>query len=96
MDDAIYGRVRGEDAVELVLLGHVGLVEGRPLPADQFDAVEGDLGRIVEAVDNDDVVAILEEGQHGEGSDITRATIEFCQPAVVLCQYFRVRGLPCD
>lgn len=74
MDDAIDLGVGGEDLVESGLVGDVGLVEAGPLAADELDAVEGDLGRVVETIDNDDVVAVLQQGQRGERADVARAT----------------------
>lgn len=70
MDDAVDGRVLLEDGVERRLVRHVGLVEEGPLAAEELDAVEGHDGRVVQAVDDDHVVAVLEEGERREGADV--------------------------
>lgn len=62
LDDAVNGGVLLEDLVEGGLVGDVGLVEDRALPADQLHAVEGDLGGVVEAVDDDNIISVFEEG----------------------------------
>ncbi|POR37440.1 Putative quinone oxidoreductase [Tolypocladium paradoxum] len=74
VDDAVNGRVLGKHVVEGLVVRHVDLVKVGPAAAEQLDAVDGDLGRVVEAVDNDDIVAVLEESQGGEGADVARAT----------------------
>ncbi|KAJ6444934.1 LOW QUALITY PROTEIN: putative quinone oxidoreductase [Purpureocillium lavendulum] len=74
VDDAVDGGVLGKDLVEALLVGDVDLVEGGPATAEKLDAVEGDLGRVVEAVDNDDIVAVLEEGEAREGANVAGAT----------------------
>lgn len=63
MNDAVNGRVLGEDIVNGLLVGDVDLVEVRAAATEQLDSVEGHFGRVVQAVDNDDVVAVLEEGE---------------------------------
>ena len=70
MDDAVDGRVLLEDGVERRLVRYVDFIEKGPLAAEELDAVEGHDGRIVEAVDDDDVVAVLEEGERREGADV--------------------------
>lgn len=74
MDDAVNGRVLGEDVVEGLLVGDVDLVEVGATAAEQLDAVEGNLGRVVQAVDDDDIVAVLEEGQRRERANVARST----------------------
>ena len=72
VDNAVDLGVLGEDGVESGLVSDVDLVEDRAAAADQLDAVEGDLGRVVEAVDDDDIVAVLEEGEGREGPNVAR------------------------
>lgn len=74
MNNAVNRRVLREDIVQCWLVGDVNFVEDGPLAADQLDAIKGDLGGIVEVVDDDDIVAVLEEYQRGEGADVASAT----------------------
>ena len=74
MDDIVNVGVLVKDLVEGHLVGQIGLVELGAAAAEELDAVEGDLGRVVETVDNDDIVAILKQGEGGEGADVARST----------------------
>ena len=76
MNDTVDFRMPGEDAVESGLVGHVGLIKGGALAAYQLDAVDGDLGRVVEVVDNYDIVAVLEEGEGRERANIASAAAQ--------------------
>lgn len=76
MNDAVNLRVLGEDIIESALVGDVELVESRTASADFLNSVEDIFERIVQAVNNDDVVAILEEGKSGEGANVASATAE--------------------
>jgi hypothetical protein len=51
-----------KDLVQRRLICNVAFVEGRPLAADELDAVYDFLGGIVEVVDDDDLVVGFEEG----------------------------------
>ena len=73
VNDRVNGGVLGEDIVEGLLVGDVDLVEVGAAAADELDAVEGDLGGVVEVVDNDDVVAVLKENQRREGANVARS-----------------------
>lgn len=53
--------MRLEDLLEARLVGDIDLVEGGPLAAQQLDAVQADLGGVVQAVDDNHIVAVLEE-----------------------------------
>ena len=55
-----------EDLVEASLIGDIQLVELGTLATDELDAVDSDLGGVVEAVDNNNIVAVLEEGEGGK------------------------------
>lgn len=70
VDDAVNGRMLGEDSVEGRLVRDVDLVEVGTAAADELDAVEGHLGGVVEVVDNDDVVAVLEQSERREGANV--------------------------
>lgn len=74
MNDAVDLGMLGEDFVEGLLIGHVHVVEDGSLAADEFDAVERDLGRIVEVISDDDIVVVLEKSKRGERPDIASAT----------------------
>ena len=76
VNDTVDRRMRLEDLVEGAFLSEVGLVEDGPLAADGLDAVEGDLGGVVEVVYDDDLIAMLEEGEGGEGPDVSSTTIK--------------------
>lgn len=76
MNDTVDLGVRSKHLVELLVVGDVGLVELGPLAADELNAVQGDLGRVVETVYNDDLVAILQEGKRCEGANVASATVE--------------------
>jgi hypothetical protein len=54
-------RVLIEHLVQRNFIGDVKFIEFRPLPADEFDAVDDFLGRVVEVVNNDDLVIGLEK-----------------------------------
>jgi hypothetical protein len=51
-------------------------VERGPPAADELDAVECDLGRVVQVVDDDDIVVVLEERERREGANVAGATVE--------------------
>jgi hypothetical protein len=55
-----------EHCIQPFFICDVDFVELGSLSADQLDAVEGDYGGVVERVDNDDSVAMLEEGKARE------------------------------
>lgn len=74
MDDAVDGGVLGKHLVQSLLVGDVNLVEVGTAAGQQLDAVEGDLGGVVEAVDNDDIVAGVQQSQSCEGADVARST----------------------
>lgn len=59
MNHTVDIRVSGKDLVKASLIRDVDLVEVRSLAAEEFDAVEGDLGGVVQTVDDDDFVAML-------------------------------------
>lgn len=74
MDDTVNGGVLRKDLIDGLLVGDVNSVEFRTTAAKDLDAVKGDLGRVVEAVDDDHIVAVLEQSEGGEGADVARAT----------------------
>jgi hypothetical protein len=62
VDDAVNVRVCCKDLAQCLLVGDVDLVEDWPFAADQLNAVQGYLRRVVQAVDNDNLVAMLKKG----------------------------------
>ena len=64
-----------EDLLERRLVGDIDLVEDRPPPAQQLNAVQADLGRIVQAVDDNNIIAVLEEREGREGPNVASATV---------------------
>lgn len=50
-------------------------MKGRALAANQLDTIESDFGRVVEAIDDDNVIASFEKGQRCERADVAGATI---------------------
>jgi hypothetical protein len=74
VDDAVDLGVLDEDLVDALFVRHVDLVEERPAAADGLDAVERNYRRVVERVDDDDIVAVLEQSQRGEGANVAGST----------------------
>jgi hypothetical protein len=83
VDDAVDGGVFGKHLVEGLLVGDVDLVEIRSAARQQLDAVKGNLRGVVEAVDNDDIVAGVQQGQSREGADVARSTADEAQDMLV-------------
>lgn len=75
VDDRVDGRVLLKDLVERLLVGDVGLVELGAATADELNAIEGHLGRVVEVIYNHDIVAVLEQGKRREGANVAGATV---------------------
>jgi hypothetical protein len=66
VDNTINVGMRSEDVVQCHFICDVDLVEVWSLAAEEFDAVEGDLGGIVQIIDYHDFIAMFKEGQRGE------------------------------
>jgi len=77
MDDTVDIGILSKDFVQCLFVCDIDMVEVWSLPAEQLDAVEGDFGGIVETVDDHDLVAMLEESERGEGSDVTGSSAQF-------------------
>ena len=74
VDDRVNLRVLRKDGVQGGLVRHVGVVESGTAAAYQLNAVHGLDGRVVEVVDNDDVVAADEQLEGGERANVARST----------------------
>ena len=68
--------VCGKDLVETFLIGDIHLVKVWSLSAEEFDAIEGDSGGVVEAIDNYDFVAMFEERESSERPDIAGTSMD--------------------
>jgi hypothetical protein len=66
VDDIVDVGMRGEDFVELGLVGDVAGVVFGFLAAYQLDAIENFGGGVVQVVYNDNFVVCFEEGESGE------------------------------
>lgn len=74
VDDAVNFRMFGKDIVEGLFVGNVELVEVRAATTDLLDTVEDLFPGVVQAVDDDDVVVVLEEGKGCEGANVAGTT----------------------
>lgn len=61
MDNTVNLGMSGKNFFELRLIADIYLVEIRSLSAEQLNAIEYYLGRVVESIDNNDLVAMLQE-----------------------------------
>jgi hypothetical protein len=71
-----------EDLVEGSLVRDVAFVEGRSLAADELNAVYDFFGRVVQVVDDDDLVVCFEEGESREGANVAGTTGPLSVPLV--------------
>ena len=76
VDDIVNVWVLSEDLVQRGFVGDVAFVKGGPLATDELDAVDDFGRRVVEVVDDDDLVVCLEEGEGCEGANVAGATVE--------------------
>ena len=63
-----------EDFVQSLLVCHIDLVEYWSLTAKKLNAVKGNFRGIVERIDDYDLVAMLEERERGERSNVSGST----------------------
>lgn len=75
MDHAVDIRMRIENLVQIRLVDHIGLVEGRSLSGDELDSVESNFGRVVEVIHDDDLISMFDESESSEGPDVPRTTV---------------------
>ena len=70
MNDTVDVRMGIEDAVKGSFITHIDVVKMRSLSAYPFNAIEGFFGRIVEVVDDNDLVVGFEQGKSSEGTNV--------------------------
>lgn len=87
MDDRVNRRVLRKDFIESLLVANINLVERRPLSAEELNSVNGLLRGVVEAVNDDDIIAGVQKLEGGEGANVARAA--GCQES---CQKSSWRG----
>ena len=75
VDNAVDVGVRCEDLVKSFFICDIDLIEVWPLSADELDAIQRNLGRVVEAVDNYDLIAVFEESESCERPDVAGASV---------------------
>jgi hypothetical protein len=75
VDNAVDVGMRSKDFVQCLLICNIDFVEVWSLAAEKLDAIEGDFGGVVQAVDDHDLVAMLEEGQRGEGPNVAGTSV---------------------
>ena len=75
VNDAVNVGMRCEDLVDGIFICHLALVEFRPFPTYQLDAVKGNGRGVVQVVDDDDLVSGLQKGQSGQGADVACASV---------------------
>lgn len=100
VDNTVNLRVLLKDAVQRLLVRNISFVEDRPFSANQLNTIERDLRRVVEVVDNDDIVIVLQQSQRCEGSNVAGATTSHesvrlsCAGRLlsVLWNFWRMRG----
>jgi hypothetical protein len=63
-----------EDLVKAIFVRDVDFVKLRPLPADEFDTIQGFFGRVVEVVDYDNLVIGLQQRKNSERANVPCAT----------------------
>ena len=77
MDDAVELGMFDKDLLECFLVGDIDLVEGWSLPAEEFDAIKGDFGGIVQAVNNHHFISMLEEGKGSERANVAGSSVNW-------------------
>jgi hypothetical protein len=69
-----------KDLVKGSLICDIAFVKSRPLAADELDAVNDFLGRVVEVVDDDDLVVGFQKGESREGANVAGTTRRLLVP----------------
>lgn len=80
-----------KDFVKCLLVGNIDLSKLRPLPTDQFNAIQGLDGGIIQVISDDNLVTGFEQGQGrkrpnvsrsafgGDGTNASVKTLQRCQ-----------------
>ncbi len=84
-----------EDFLESRLIGNVDLVENWTLSAEQFYAIQADFRGVVQAVNDDDLEAILEQSESGERSNVSGATVSLESQRLMLLRILTPRSWRC-
>jgi hypothetical protein len=71
-----------EDLVEGSLIRDVAFVKSRSFATDELDAVYDFFGRVVQVVDDDDLVVRFEEGESREGANVAGTTKPLSVPLI--------------
>lgn len=75
MDDTVNLGVLVKDGIEALFVANVDVVKGRAAARQLLDAVDDILKRVVEVVDNHDIVAAVEKGEGGEGANVAGSSV---------------------
>jgi hypothetical protein len=75
VDDTVDVRVLLEDIVEILLICDVDLIIVRLLAADELYSVQGFWRRVVEVVDNDNLVAGVQQRKDRKGANVASAAV---------------------
>lgn len=94
VDNTVNIGMRLKDLLKCWLVGDIDLVEDGPLAAQQLDAVQANLGRIVQAVDDDHIVTVLKECEGRERPNVASATfVEDTVSTVIFIPALKPRNL---
>lgn len=85
VDDIVNVWVLGEDLVQRCFVCNITFVKGGSLAADELDAVDDFWRRVVEIVDDDDLVVCLKQGKCCEGANVACATARCLACCVMVC-----------
>ena len=75
MNHIIDIRMLGKHLRKAGFVGDVDLVELRSLARDELDPVDACLGRIVQVVDDDNLVVCLQQREDSEGADVAGSAV---------------------
>jgi hypothetical protein len=73
VDDIVDVWVLGEYLVQRRLICDIALVKGWSLAADEFNAIDNFRRRVVQVVDNDDLVVCFQKSESCEGANVACA-----------------------
>ncbi len=73
MNNTVNVRVRRKNLVEGSLVGNVDIMEGRALARDQLDTIEAFFGCIVQAINDNNLMAGFQKSEDCEGANVANA-----------------------